>query len=184
MNPNLNDPRFHSRLNGADPLPGDFDAQSRQVDELLSVQMRRRAVPMGLSDRVFEASAKLLSRPRQPALRLVDTSADSPRHRLLFTWHRTAWGRVALAASVALAFGVAIMLAQRSPTSPNNRSLVVRTDIGPVTPASFNGQGEMIPAGSLDKLDSEMAYLLNTGEMTSLDDVHQELLTLVAVLEM
>jgi hypothetical protein len=70
----------------------------REVDELLEWHARQQPVPAGLIDRVFDASVGLLPshRPRrQPVLRLQPTIMDS------------LWSRLAMAASIALAFIVA-----------------------------------------------------------------------------
>lgn len=70
----------------------------REVDELLEWHARQQPVPAGLIDRVFDASVGLLPsrRPRrQPVLRLEPAITGS------------LWGRLAMAASIALAFIVA-----------------------------------------------------------------------------
>ncbi len=73
-------------------------AELREVDELLGRHARGQPVPAGLIDRVFDASVGMLPsrrRRREPALRLQPVVATF------------LWGRLALAASIALAFFVA-----------------------------------------------------------------------------
>jgi hypothetical protein len=73
-------------------------AELRHVDELLGRYARREPVPAGLIERVFDASVGLLPSPRrrrEPVLRLQPAITAS------------LWGRLALAASIALAFFVA-----------------------------------------------------------------------------
>jgi hypothetical protein len=68
------------------------------VDELLGRYARRQPVPAGLIDRVFDASVGMLPsrrRRRERALRLQPLVTTS------------LWGRLAMAASIALAFFVA-----------------------------------------------------------------------------
>ena len=178
MNVNPNHP-----VNRIEPLPADFDSEAQQVDALLSAQARRTAVPMGLTDRVFEASVKSLPRSRQPALRLAGSAADVQRRHVLFTLHRTAWGRAAMAASVAIVCGVAWLMLQSSPAPSPDGSLLAIHTAGPDA-NSLAASGDMLPVGSLDQLDNDMGYLLNTDTLTSMDEVHQELAMLVASLEM
>ncbi|MHC4127799.1 MAG: hypothetical protein ACYTE6_15905 [Planctomycetota bacterium] len=71
-------------------------AELREVDELLGRHARQQPVPAGLIERVFDASVGMLpSRRREPALGLRPVITTS------------LWGRLAMAASIALAFFVA-----------------------------------------------------------------------------
>ena len=149
---------------------------------MITEQTRQMRVPLGLNDRVFQASAKSLPRTRQPALRLAGTSAEVQRRHVLFTLHRTAWGRAAMAAAVAIVCGMAWLMLQNGSTSTPSESLLAISTPGQNATLAVNG--DMLPAGSIDQLDSEMGYLLNTDRLTSMDEVHQELAMLVASLEM
>jgi hypothetical protein len=95
------------------PLSSDFDSELRRVDELLARQARRVVTPATLVDRVFEASVGLLPAP------LVRVSSGRRELPLVMAGHRVlrfrtsfALGRLALAASVALAFVLAVRFMQ------------------------------------------------------------------------
>jgi hypothetical protein len=80
----------------------------REVDELLGRYARQQPAPAGLIERVFDASVGMLpSRRRgEPALRLQPLITTSQ------------WGRLAMAASIALAFFVAArIMVMREPST-------------------------------------------------------------------
>ncbi len=173
MNPypdHLADPR--------DPLPADFGPELGRVDDAVAHAATGAPLPAGLADRVFEASAAPMTRLqlRPPTLR--------PAVR---RWAGTApvrgcrWSRLALAASVALAFGVASQLV-RPPApsaSPENREwLVVASPTDVLAPDVVWLLMQPAAEG-----DTEVASLLVTEDMT-FDDLAGELAMLVALLEM
>ncbi len=83
-------------------------AELREVDELVGRYARREPVPAGLVERVFDASVGMLPgrRRREPVLRLQPVITAS------------LWGRLALAASITLAFFVSDrILPMREPGS-------------------------------------------------------------------
>lgn len=173
-------------------LPEGFDEADRSLDELLGASARQTIEPMGLRDRVFEASISALPATRQPALRLVGSVRDL-RPSMVPVWRRVTWSRLAMAASVALAFCVGALMLKTSPKPISTFEvakvggpavLAVKfestSDAAAVAMSEVNG----LPADSIDQLDGQMNYLLQTRDVTSLDDVRGELLTLVAALEM
>jgi hypothetical protein len=88
-------PDHHPRSRGPQHVY-EGPAELREVDELLGRHARQQPVPAGLIERVFDASVGMLpSRRREPALRLQP---------VITTSH---WGRLAMAASIGLAFFVA-----------------------------------------------------------------------------
>lgn len=84
-----------------EPLPGETDLQLRQLDARLTRDAHRNDIPSGMAGRVFDASVGHLPDRR---LRFPDESASVLNNSS--TRRRQYWGRMALAASVAVAFGV------------------------------------------------------------------------------
>jgi hypothetical protein len=168
--------RFPRR--GVDPLPGDlFEPELREID----AQLRRVAaqaaeeMPADLSDRVFAASVGLL--PRSPAHLVTTARRDRVRVRRLIS--RPWAGRLAMAASLAFAFGVC--------------SLFVRAPLGPPMNARGDRDGEILLAAYTNvlseqpdeqELGHEMSYLLETGALSSYDELTGEMEALIAELEM
>ena len=158
-----------------DPLPAEFGPELGRVDDAVAQAASGAPLPAGLADRVFEASVARMPRP------LLRPATLRPAAR---RWAGTApvrssrWSSLAMAASVALAFGVASWLV-RPPASPENRSLLVdsRTDdvLAPDVVWLL-----MQPAA---EGDPEVASLLDTEDMT-FDDLAGELAMLVSRLEM
>jgi hypothetical protein len=158
------------------PLPREFEAELRRIDDLLARGAMPIVTPVGLIDRVFTASARLLPVPLVNAggdrrLRLAG-AGDLPRH------HRRAvtassWGRLALAASVALAFvmagrfiavqvgGESPILVQRPHSLERLAVLRAPADSRNLEQYLMNGHGEL----QLTELD----YLLVTNDTTFSD---------------
>jgi hypothetical protein len=143
-----------------------------EVDGLLERYARRQPVPADLIDRVFEASVGMLParrRRREPVLRLRPVATSS------------LWGRLALAASIALAFLVAArLMPMREPGAPlpPDVELVLLEYAGPAdldVPQSFRETVEP-RYGSVERL-------LLTRDMT-FRDLAADLAGLVADLEM
>ncbi len=173
MNPypdHLADPR--------DPLPAEFGPELGRVDDAVAQAASGAPLPAGLADRVFEASVARMPRS------LLRPATLRPAAR---RWAGTApvrssrWSRLAMAASVALAFGVASWLV-RPPvpsTSPQNRRLLADSRTGDILAPDVVWL-LMQPAA---EGDPEVASLLDTEDMT-FDDLAGELAMLVSRLEM
>ena len=148
-----------------EPLPGDFAPELQAIDDRLAQLASRSVAPLGLTDRVFDASVEKL-----PSERLVS-------RRLRFVdrvWGRQiAWGQFAMAASVALAFGIALWFVQGPHTKPIENVAIHNADV------------EVSVATMLQShLENEFDYLLETSELTSSDEITSELVMLVRELEM
>ena len=100
-------------------LPGGFENDLRSIDREMTRYAWSIAPPVGLSERVFSASATNLPRPRMRLSATVHESA--PRHRQ--SLYRLTWSRVALAASVGLAFVITSSL-MRAPVAVIGPKLV------------------------------------------------------------
>ncbi len=151
-----------------DPLPAAFGPQLGRVDDAVAQAASGAPLPAGLADRVFEASVARMPRP----LLRPETLRPAARR-----WAGTApvrssrWSRLAMAASVALAFGVASWLVRPPvpPAGPENRGLQPDVVWLLMQPAAEG--------------DPEVASLLDTEDMT-FDDLAGELAMLVSRLEM
>ena len=149
-------------------------AELRAVDELLGRYARRQPVPAGLIERVFDASVGLLPsrrRRREPALRIQPSIGAS------------LWGRLAMAASIGLAFFVAgQIMPMREPSSllsPDvELGLLVYAESGDVVVDVHRRFRELEEAryGAVERL-------LVTGDMT-FRDLAGDLANLAADLEM
>ncbi len=161
-----------------DPLPAEFGPELGRVDDAVAQAASGAPLPAGLADRVFEASVARMPRP------LLRPATLRPAAR---RWAGTApvrssrWSRLAMAASVALAFGVASWLV-RPPvpsTSPQNRRLLADSRNDDILAPDVVWL-LMQPAA---EGDPEVASLLDTEDMT-FDDLAGELAMLVSRLEM
>jgi hypothetical protein len=143
----------------------------REVDDLLGRYAGRQPVPAGLVERVFDASVGMLPsrRRREPALRFQPVITTS------------LWGRLAMAASIALAFFVAgRILPMREPSS------LLSPDVELVL-LEYAGSGEVEVSRRFRELE-EARYgaverLLVTRDMT-FRDLTGDLANLLADLEM
>jgi hypothetical protein len=140
----------------------DGPAELREVDAMLAEYARRSPVPAGLADRVFNASAGLLParRRRDRVLRLQPVSPVST------------WGRLALAASIALAFFVAARVLPFGRPTP-----LLSPDVELIL-LEFAGVGDLDEPGY-----AAVEHLLVTRDMT-FRDLTSDLANLVADLEM
>ncbi len=173
MNPypdHLADPR--------DPLPAEFGPELGRVDDAVGQAAGGAPLPAGLADRVFEAS---VARMPRPLLRPTTLRPAAKRWAGAAPVRSSRWSRLAMAASVALAFGVAGWLV-RPPVpqeSPENRRLLVASPTDDVLAPDVVWL-LMQPAA---ENDPEVALLLDTEDMT-FDDLAGELAMLVSRLEM
>jgi hypothetical protein len=131
--PTMNrDPRHPShaettqaRANSAGPLPAEFDRRLVAVDDALARKAGSVSTPRGLNERVYRASVSHLpAHPADAPLRFPQRAAASMRS--------SAWGRLAVAASVALACVVAAWFHTSAPTTAPSE----RESIAQHTPAS------------------------------------------------
>ncbi len=153
-----------------EPLPAEFSAGLREIDDRLALEARRALVPDGLAERVLRASvASVASPPRARRLRPVRPTREP-------LWS-VAWGRLALAASVALAMGAALWLFQ-GPSPQRGFDPGDHAARGALPP-----EVEWLLMESAAEGDREFASLLDTRDLT-FDDLVGELAMLVANLEM
>lgn len=152
-----------------DSLPKEIAPDLRAIDRRLGRLAASRRVPDGLSDRVRRASnaglpAPASARSRRPARtvwkpRLAGSSLD---------WRVMAagWGRLALAAALGFAFVVGGVLLNNAPAAPDQ--VPVALDIG------------WLNEDPLDQMDAQVAYILDTGSIRSMDEVTGELESVIA----
>jgi hypothetical protein len=139
----------------------------REVEARLSDWAARQRPPAGLADRVFDASVGLLParrRPRRPRLQV-------PRLTSFSLWSGVG-GRLALAASIALAFLVAIRVSPR-PGQSDRLTPDVETAL-----LEYAGQ-----AGFADPRFATVEHILTTRDIT-FGDLTSDLARVVADLEM
>lgn len=145
-----------------EPLPVEFEPDLRAIDALLRQHAEEAGIPAGLADRVFDASAAELPRPQVAPRRGPALKPALP----WWTWRmpsRRPWrGGLAMAASLGLAFIVAaIYLSKPSHAveGPSGLEAALAVDI----------------EWSLEELDREVGYLLETAVLISEDDVTGEI---------
>ena len=145
------DPRNHSA-----PGPSPEEAFSdwpalRPIDHLLDREARTHLIPDGLSERIFRASVERLpqretARPRRRSLLLAP----------LVPGRFTLWGRLAMAASIALVFVFAMQI-QGPALRPEPRGL----ELAVLTPDE-----ELV----LLDVDSRIESLFATGDVASMGE--------------
>lgn len=171
-------PRKHAMRN--DPIHTDFDSLSpelRRIDALLAQEAAGFAVPEGLADRVFASSRTMLPRgagsaAAEPSWRLVGADGQVQR-TIARPSRRTVWGRLAMAASIAVVFAIGgRTLLNPAPTEP-----VV--DGAPIVflPISDRSEYEL----SLEVGDDQTGAIL-TARDSEYDDLDRELRALNVVL--
>ena len=162
------DARTNLNTREPEPLPAIFSPEMRAVDDELRAQARQVEIPLGLSDRVFAASVKEL--PRE-----LPGAGD---RRLRFpSWavRHGVWGQLAMAASVALAFGIALWFVY----GPHTKRAAGASD----TAASLAAALRPLSAEP-DPFENDFSYLLETSDLNSAEDIKSELVMLVRELEM
>lgn len=146
-----------------EPLPDDFSSAERTVDRHLSDAARQAPVRIGLSRRVFEASVDLLPRAARPAPTLAGP----------WSWNRLVWSRLALAACLVIVGTLAVRFL------PHNATRWPELDAAPLDELAL-----MFGDESTGQIDSDFAYLLDTHDLTSPDEITGELAMLVSDLGM
>lgn len=150
-----------------DPYPDQIPPEFREIEAQLASWARRQPVPPGLADRVFDASVGLLParrRPRSPLFQM-------PRLASLSAW-RGVGGRLALAASITLAFVVAVRI------MPGRDSNPLSPDVEMVLLEYAGGQ-----RGFVDPRFAKAEHILMIHDMT-FGDLTNDLARVVADLEM
>jgi hypothetical protein len=152
---------------------GDFTPELIEIDALLTEQAQASTIPQGLSERVFLASVSGLP---QQSYKFVEFASGNRVRKL---WFRSVSGQVAMAASVALAFGIALWVVQR----PNsNQPTLAHSDVE----TEFALASALRPAheGSTTAWEGQFDYLLETNELTSPSDITDEVAVMIRELEM
>ena len=154
-----------------DPLPSDYPEDLVSLDAQLSQMASRQDLPEGLVDRVFTSSRVYLAAPADlVALKPERVSTPHFGMRAL----RTMWsGRLAMAASLAVAFLTTIML-MRLPL----------TMVESTTPVTVLVNDLDWPDGEPVFIEDEVAYLFETEDLTSHDDLADDIQSILAELEM
>lgn len=152
----------------SEQTPPEYREVEARLADYLSDRARRLPVPPGLVDRVFNASVGLLParrRPRSPMLQL-------PRLASFSAWGGVG-GRLALAASIALAFFVAVRVTPR-PGESNRLTPHIETVL-----LEYAGAQE----GFIDPRFASVEHILMTRDMT-FGDLNSDLARVAADLEM
>ncbi len=150
-----------------DRFPDQTPPEFREVEARLSSWARRQPVPPGLAGRVFDASVGLLPARR----RLRSPLLQMPRLASLSAW-RGMGGRLALAASITLAFLVAVRV------MPSGNSNPLTPDVEMVLLEYAGGQ-----RGFVDPRFAKAQHILMIRDMT-FGDLTNDLARVVANLEM
>jgi hypothetical protein len=114
----------HSSYDGHDP-----NREFADVERMLDLAATRQRPASSLVDRIFHASVDLLPSRAvviarlEPGARPFVRSATTSRRSLRLT----VWSRVALAACVAIAFGLSVNMLQRSQTVPASGPVMAST---------------------------------------------------------
>jgi hypothetical protein len=154
-----------------DRLPERSGADLRATDHRLARLARTAAdrIPGGLADRVYHASVGALpvaapsDRRTKPGRRAWQPGLAGTRRdwRLV----ATGWGRLGLAAALGVAFVVAGVVLEESPAPVGE---VAAIDMG------------WLDEDPLDHVDAQVAYILDTGSLSSLDEITGELRSMIA----
>ena len=187
----------------AEPLPEEFSADLLRIDALIARQaaadqQQMLRVTGEMNERVFAASASLLPlrHGRAPHRKPVVAEAHSLRFVLWGMTHTTR-GRLAMAASVAIAFGITVMVLNgpaqkgggaklvtkapaRAPGSPRNAGatrMAARGDASPFAEAD----ADLLPSVTADDVERQVAYLLDSDGLRTLDDVRSEMTFLASL---
>ncbi|MHC4991741.1 MAG: hypothetical protein ACYTGC_12250 [Planctomycetota bacterium] len=145
-----------------EPLPSGFDDELREIDLLLQANAARTSVPRDLADTVYDMTVGLLWQRQQPL-------PFKPAARRM----QTVWSRLAMAASLALAFLVAAWFMQ-APLETGPVQMVAEV------PLSELDWILLEPSGS-DTMG--VGYLLESGDVT-FEELTEELKQLVDQLEL
>ncbi len=155
----------------SDPLPSDYPEDLISLDAQISQMAAEQNLPEGLTDRVFAASRVHLAASDDRTATIPDRL-----HRPHFGVRvlRTMWsGRLAMAASLAVAFLTTIML-MRLPLTKMETAI----------PATVLVSDLDWPDGEPVFIEDEVAYLFETEDLTSHDNLADDIQSILAELEM
>jgi hypothetical protein len=189
---------FESESAGLDPLPLEFEFQSRRTDQAIGRMAKRDrlAIPSGMSSRVFHASAGLLPQRETVTASKEDSRFTFSSFRMMLAHLNV--GRVAMAAMVLLAFGIGALMMHTSGVKIGSDSQLARNadrteHAQPVTPAvntsSHVAEWEIAAVtsastpGSVDEMNDKVAYLLEADTLTTPEEVRIDMAQLLASLE-
>jgi hypothetical protein len=147
-----------------DDLPGDLESSLVVIDKQLAADAAQQAVPEGLIDRVYDASVELLP---------DDQLAPIP---ITLRFSKSSWGRLAMAASLAVAFVLGARVLRTSPPQP----VVVPTY---VSNTQLSREAELVVIDTLGVQSTRMQDLVTMRDATY-DELTAEIAVLVAELEM
>lgn len=158
-----------------EPWPGSgLSPELAEIDSMMSRCARRQPVPEGLADRVFDASVELLPARRRRGGRVLRLRPARPVSI-------SSWGRLAMAASIAIAFFTASLL---TPLGGPRKLLSPDVELALL---EFAGAADAELPWTLRELDDpqlgQVAHLLVTRDMT-FRDLTSDLAALAADLEM
>lgn len=180
----MSDDRFAPHRSGvSEPLPSGFEPELARIDDGLSRLARadRARVPAGLTDRVHAASRahlpnagrrRLAGSGAPPARRTAVPAAGADRHRVA-RWT----GRLALAACLGILCVAGWWTAKPAITPGGPEGIARATD-----PLAENDLHAVLVndvpwhvADEVEALDRQVASLLETGGLRSIDDVRGEI---------
>lgn len=144
---------------GPEPLLPEVEPELRELDARLRRLLGGIDVPPGLVERVYRASAEGLPAP---------VAGRVGRGRRVAAWG----GRAALAAMLGVAFVVA--------------ALTLRSDVTPGGPAeavAIDPDLEWLADGPLEQTHDLASYILETGDLRSMNEMESEFETLRDALE-
>jgi hypothetical protein len=163
-----------------EPLPDSFEAEVRAVDELLACQAEQVEIPLGLTGRVARASHAYLP---QPATARVPIARPGWLRTLRWQWA----GRGALAASLGILCVLVIRLVSSMPDGPTPEHMAV---IHPQPGSLLASRTQQLEAdlhwlqdAALDDAGGEVEALLTVGELTSHDQLYDELESMLSDLD-
>ncbi len=152
----------------AERLPADFELSLHTLDASLAEHLDAwgEDVPHGLADRVYEASVGEL--PRSTPSHEHTRRRVMPLVEVFLLPITEPWrGRLAMAASLLITMSLAMMFYTRQqaivPDGPDIANSVRQVDLS------------WLDESPLDAVDSEVGYLLHTGEMSSHEELADEL---------
>ena len=163
----INTMAFFDPFRRADAAPArKLPAELEAIDAMLAREARRQPVPEGVIERVFNASVGGLPRRRARVYRL-----EPPRRASL-------WGRLAIAASIGLAFAVATSIVRPRPLLWPEVELVLLGDT-----QETQNEIDRLLRGYGESTLGPVEHLLLTRDMT-FNDLANDLAMLAADLEM
>ena len=163
-NTNLNDDRS---------LPSEFDSSLRQLDSRLLQTARSAKVPAGLSERVFQASAPLLS---ERPLRLSTPAAEPRPAGGSKLWFRQSGAGMRLAATIALAATAGIWVLSQSRRAPQPNDMVATNESHEIATNATSHRGDVAQpeaSGTSDSganIDDQWLQALMASANGSLDE--------------